>query len=183
MRFPLAILSLCLLATGGCAYFGIIADRAKPPEMRDAAYELAVQPTAVVINRNEAEMGAALALRADPMAIILRERLQDKTEVPIDQQSPAQTIELKLVPTGAGESAGTFSNVHVGVAVAARVRVVDASGNEIWPLDTTDGKLVVAELPPTRSRSETDPAAHIRRLYTLLGERVAMLFYRHPIGA
>ena len=194
-RLPTRLLPLVmLLLCGGCEVLGLVAARGAPEPTTPAAYELKVVPTAVTLVADEATLGADLALSADPAAMALRRGLAEHTEVPLvgrpaelaagpvtydaaaQQTRPAvQTVELTIEPMA---SADFLARTGTRVKASGRVRVLDGSGRELWPLDTTPGKKVTAELPLSSGDGAAGGRAAALRA---LGAEAARLFYDAPV--
>ena len=166
-------LLLAMLATcAGCNVIGFAAAKALPPPRIPAAYELGEAPTAVVVNVDSAVSGELGPMDAEKVAIGLERALRYRAGAQIaTEASAAQVVRVQLGPPSVDSPMG--SGYRSG-AVAARVRVVRASGQELWPNDGSAGRLVELETPPMRSDNPGEV-----RAFTLqaIAERIGALFY------
>ncbi|MEL7239158.1 MAG: hypothetical protein AAGK78_09865 [Planctomycetota bacterium] len=165
---------LLLLGGSGCLIFGAIAAKTVPLPKKPAAYELQVVPTTITLVAKEEDLGVELAMSADPVKIGLRDALAEKTDVPIVKRDGEQVVEVTLLPMRPDGETGGAGGLSMGSNASARVRVLDGAGREVWPDDTTAGKLVTVTMPPMMGE---DFRRRTRLTLEALGNETAKLFY------
>jgi hypothetical protein len=172
MKFSLLILALVALGVAGCNLLGVVAYKSLPPPRIPAAHALAEVPTAVVVRSEALISGEQGPMDAETVAITLKRALAERAEVEVVEAGQAQQrVEVDLDPPSAEGAMG--SEFEQGAA-RARVRVVDAGGEEIWPDDGSPGYMVATTTPRVRAAA---PADLRRATLRALAEQVAGLFH------
>ena len=168
----LAAVTVLMLTAGGCNVLGLAAGRVLPPPKRPAAYELGETTVAVRVAPAPDVYGSQGPTDAEAVAIALERALRDHTKAtPRPAGEAALVVSAVLDPLSNELLAG--SDLRTGRA-AATVRVLDADGTELWPLDGTAGRRVEVETPRTTGGDEADVR---RATLQSLGQSVAALFY------
>ncbi len=175
-RLAMAIAILVVTATStGCALFttlpGLTKSKALGPDGRPAQFDLGEHPTWIDFDSNEKIVGAEAAMTADPVLIESRRRLRSNDDILYaDSREEAERIVvIRLAVPGEDE---TLGQSDVGMA-AATVKVFDVVGEEVWPDDGSEGKVVNAKV----SIGEPGDRTKLRRdAYRLLGKKIGALF-------
>ena len=170
--WALAAALVLLVAAAGCNVLGVVAAKALPPPKRPAAYVLGEVAVAVRVEPAPRVYGESGPTDAEAVAVATERALRDRTQATVSPaDAAAKFVYAVLDPTSAQTLAG--SDLRTGRA-AATVRVLDADGRELWPLDGTPGRRVEVETP----RTSGGDADQVRRAtLASLGQSVAALFY------
>lgn len=201
-----ALLAVCAVTSTACNYLGPIIFFIEGPPKFDAEYKLPKDRTAVVLIDDPRSEIPRRAIRVAMIEAtekdILRKSLvkdlvsgQSALRVAQSDQSAGQmsvaeigrAVESEIVIWATVDS---FTRADVSrnqePAVAMRVRVVDATNNEIlWPGDSS-GHRLVATLTPRIGTVASDAGASSAselKLAQNAGQAIGQLFYEHLVSA
>jgi hypothetical protein len=163
------LFAACCLA--GCNLIGVVAHKSLPPPRVPAVHELAKAPTEVVVRTEAMISGEQGPLDAETVEIALSRALVERADVDVVEQGAGQRVDVVLSPPS---TSGTIGSEYEQGDAWARVRVLDAAGEELWPRDGSTGFIVSARTPRVRV---TDPAELRRATLRALGDRIAALFH------
>lgn len=163
-------------AAGGCNLIGTVAARTLPEPKAPAALDLRGSSASVTVTADAGQYGERAVPDADVVAMRLERHLQKTADVTISSADPQRRIVVDLSPTLS--EAISASDLRSGQA-AARVRVLDAQGEEIFPADGSEGHPVAIEVP----RLAGSAADARRATLVALGDAIARLFYPQVAGA
>ena len=206
-RLTRAIGWTCLLASagllGGCAVFGFVYNKLKPPEKIPAAYELPEGKTVLVMVDDVQYMLSHVEVKKY-ITDTVNQRLLDE-ELAADVVPYHQLVQLSasrrdfysLAVSDVGRRLGADLVIFININsfelqdiegtglwqghLEASVLVKDvASGQTLWPLDRRLGM----PMPPTRVRKAADSSPSTAQelakdLSMRMGDRIAKLFYKH----
>jgi hypothetical protein len=205
-RMKWACLASCILHSAfciclaGCNVIGAVAAKVGPEPTVAAQFVPAQEPVVVLVENYHNP--ASLRLESDAVARLLSEELELNKVAPVVDPAKAVTLRqakgssYRQMPIDAiGKAVGATQIVYVDLerfdvdhALAselltgeaeARVRVVDDTGELLWPLDSAGGYPVAVKIEPQRASSGGAGHQQVRQqLHAALADRVAKLFYK-----
>lgn len=198
MRAVVVCLLFCLLVTSGCNVVGAVAAKLGPPPMIPAQFVPAAVPTVVIVeNYNNP---GSLRIESDSIARLLAEQLINNKVAPIVSLTDTERLRQakgdayqKMPLDAIARELGGEQVIYVDLdlfdidhALASemltgkaevRVRVVDASGELKWPIDSAKGFPVNVKLNPKRVPLGSGDQTIRQELRTTLADKIAKLFY------
>ena len=199
-----AVLAVCTLASAGCNYLGPVIFFIEGPPKVEAEFKLPKERTAVVLIDDPRSQIPRRAIRVAMIEAaekdILRKSLvkdlvsgQSALRVAQSDQTAGQMCVAEIGRAVESEvviwaTVDSFTRADVTRSqepeVAFRVRVVDATNNEIlWPGDSAGHRLVVT-LTPRIGTVASDAGASTAselKLAQNAGQAIGQLFYQHLV--
>jgi hypothetical protein len=195
----LAVAPVLCLAAAGCTILGVAAAKLSPPPVIPPQYELAKEPTLVLVENFHNP--ASQRLQADAVCRELFEDLKANDAAPLVDPADAAALRRKDVeayrkmPLDAiGKAVGASQVIYVDLesfevthalaselytgAAMARVRVVGADGELLWPTDSAGGYPVSVKVNPRRTAQGVAEEEVQQQLTTALAEKVGRLFHK-----
>jgi hypothetical protein len=192
------LLPSILLLNTGCNVVGAVAAKVGPEPTVPAQFVPAQEPT-VVLTENYYNP-ASLRLESDSIARLVAEELTIKDVAPVvslkkvDDLRQAKGPAYRKMPLDAiARAVGATQVVYIDLerfdidhALAselltgqaeARVRVVDDSGDVLWPLDSAGGYPLSVKIDPQRLAPGAGDQLVRQQLQSALADKVAKLFY------